>query len=171
MDQTAQAAQHQQMQMLQQFWQAQIQAIETEAADFKTFALPLARIKKVMKSDEDVKVILFFGQGPISIPVSYFQLKMISAEVRFSPAVGAFRLFLTKAQVPILFAKACEIFIQELSFRAWIHTEENKRRTLQRSDIAMAITKCDTFDFLIDIVPREDSKAFRRLEVLLFWIY
>lgn len=41
--------------------------------------------------------------------------------------------------------------------RAWIHAEENKRRTLQRSDIATAITKSDMFDFLIDIVPREEG--------------
>lgn len=39
-----------------------------------------------------------------------------------------------------------------------IHAEENKRRTLQRSDIAAAITKTDMFDFLIDIVPREEFK-------------
>lgn len=35
------------------------------------------------------------------------------------------------AEAPIIFAKAAEIFIQELTLRAWIHTEENKRRTLQ----------------------------------------
>lgn len=29
---------------------------------------------------------------------------------------------------------------------------------LQRNDIAMAITKYDQFDFLIDIVPRDDIK-------------
>lgn len=34
------------------------------------------------------------------------------------------------AEAPILFAKACEIFIIELTFRAWMHTEESKRRTL-----------------------------------------
>lgn len=37
-----------------------------------------------------------------------------------------------------------------------IHAEENKRRTLQRSDIATAISKTDMCDFLIDIVPREE---------------
>jgi nuclear transcription factor Y gamma len=41
--------------------------------------------------------------------------------------------------------------------RAWIHAEENKRRTLQRSDIAAELSKSDMFDFLIDIVPREDA--------------
>lgn len=61
------------------------------------------------------------------------------------------------AEAPILFAKGCEIFITELTMRAWIHAEENKRRTLQRSDIASALTKSDMFDFLIDVVPREDA--------------
>lgn len=88
--------------------------------DIRNQALPLARIKKIMKLDEDVK--------------------MISAEA------------------PMLFAKAAELFIMELTLRAWVHTEDNKRRTLQRSDIAMAITKYDQFDFLIDIVPREEAK-------------
>ena len=39
------------------------------------------------------------------------------------------------AEAPVLFAKAAEIFISELSLRAWIHTEDNKRRTLQVSQI------------------------------------
>lgn len=66
------------------------------------------------------------------------------------------------AEAPLLFAKAAEIFIHELTLRAWIHTENNKRRTLQRNDIAMAITKFDQFDFLIDIVPREEIKPTRK---------
>ena len=70
------------------------------------------------------------------------------------------------AEAPVLFAKACEMFILELSLRAWIHTEENKRRTLQRSDIAMAITKTDVFDFLIDIVPRDDIKPARKVRLV-----
>lgn len=63
------------------------------------------------------------------------------------------------AEAPILFAKGCDIFITELTMRAWIHAEENKRRTLQRSDIASALAKSDMFDFLIDIVPREEATA------------
>ncbi|XP_015788659.1 nuclear transcription factor Y subunit gamma [Tetranychus urticae] len=110
-------------QMLDTFWQRVTEDIKNlNNTDFKNQELPLARIKKIMKLDDDVKVM------------------MISAEA------------------PVLFAKAAEIFITELSLRAWIHTEENKRRTLQRNDIAMAITKYDQFDFLIDIVPREELK-------------
>lgn len=70
------------------------------------------------------------------------------------------------AEAPIIFAKACEIFILELTLRSWLHTEDSKRRTLQRSDVSAAIQKTDTFDFLIDIVPREDSRSMaKKLEV------
>lgn len=106
---------------LNAFWPAiqdEIKKIKT--VDAKNQVLPLARIKKIMKLDEDVK--------------------MISAEA------------------PLLFAKAAETFIHELTLRAWVHTENNKRRTLQRNDIAMAIIQFDQFDFLIDIVPREEAK-------------
>lgn len=111
--------QQQQQQQLQVFWTNQVQEIE-QTADFKNHSLPLARIKKIMKADEDVR--------------------MISAEA------------------PVVFAKACEMFILELTLRSWIHTEENKRRTLQKNDIAAAITRTDIFDFLVDIVPRDELK-------------
>ncbi|XP_065873015.1 nuclear transcription factor Y subunit C-1 [Euphorbia lathyris] len=109
----------QQQHQLQMFWSYQRQEIE-QVNDFKNHQLPLARIKKIMKADEDVR--------------------MISAEA------------------PILFAKACELFILELTIRSWLHAEENKRRTLQKNDIAAAITRTDIFDFLVDIVPRDEIK-------------
>ncbi|VFV22379.1 nuclear transcription factor gamma variant [Lynx pardinus] len=114
-------------QSLQSFWPRVMEEIRNlTVKDFRVQELPLARIKKIMKLDEDVK--------------------MISAEA------------------PVLFAKAAQIFITELTLRAWIHTEDNKRRTLQRNDIAMAITKFDQFDFLIDIVPRDELKPPKRQE-------
>lgn len=113
-----QQQQHQQQQ-LQAFWANQTLEIE-HTSDFRNHSLPLARIKKIMKADEDVR--------------------MISAEA------------------PVVFAKACELFILELTLRAWIHTEENKRRTLQKNDIAAAVTRTDIFDFLVDIVPRDELK-------------
>ncbi|KAJ2726353.1 hypothetical protein GGI07_000667 [Coemansia sp. Benny D115] len=102
------------------FWAAHMASIEDNMPDFKLHLLPLARIKKVMKSDPDVKV------------------QMISAEA------------------PILFSKACEIFITEITQRAWMNAEENKRRTLQRQDVSFAAQKSEMFDFLIDVVPREE---------------
>ncbi|KAF9983166.1 hypothetical protein BGZ75_005395 [Mortierella antarctica] len=108
------------MHLLQSFWMKQIHEIQNVPQDYKLHHLPLARIKKVMKTDDDVKMI--------------------------------------SADAPMIFDKGCDIFITELTLRAWIHAEENKRRTLQRSDIAAAIAKTDTFDFLIDIVPREEYR-------------
>ena len=61
------------------------------------------------------------------------------------------------AEAPILFAKACEMFVMELTTRSWANTEVNKRKTLQKSDIASAIASNDVFDFLIDIVPKEKT--------------
>lgn len=40
----------------------------------------------------------------------------------------------------------------------------------QRNDIAMAITKFDQFDFLIDIVPRDELKpAKRQVNINPYW--
>ena len=104
---------------LDKFWRKQLQAVQelkrqTEQ-DFKTHNdLPLARIKRIMKSDEDVR--------------------MISAEA------------------PVLFAKACELFILDLSIRSWNYSQLHKRRTLQKEDIREAIQKTDIFDFLVDVI-------------------
>ena len=60
------------------------------------------------------------------------------------------------SEAPALFAKACEMFILELTLRSWNHAEENKRRTLQRDDIAAALNTVEVFDFLVDVVPQAD---------------
>jgi hypothetical protein len=46
---------HPQMQLIQQFWAQQIAAVENGEIDYRTHQLPLARIKKVMKTDEEVR--------------------------------------------------------------------------------------------------------------------
>lgn len=105
---------------LARFWAEQtyeMDALEigTEQ-DFKNHNdLPLARIKRIMKSDEDVR--------------------MISAEA------------------PVLFAKACEMFILELTLRSWCFSEKSKRRTLQKDDIDAAINDTPIFDFLVGLQP------------------
>jgi nuclear transcription factor Y, gamma len=75
---------------------------------------------------------------------------------------------------PILFCKACEsassrlhhslpltqnaraVFIAEVTARAFLNADACKRRTVNKSDVARALARSDMFDFLIDIVPRED---------------
>ena len=41
--------------IISNFWQAQMQLLEQTEVDFKNYQLPLARIKKVMKTDDEVK--------------------------------------------------------------------------------------------------------------------
>ena len=60
------------------------------------------------------------------------------------------------SESPVLFAKACELFIQELTMRAYVETELKGRRTLQKTDIAAALSRSDMYDFLIDLIPREE---------------
>lgn len=49
------------------------------------------------------------------------------------------------AEAPVLFAKAAQIFITELTLRAWIHTEDNKRRTLQVMQTHIGKTRASNF--------------------------
>ncbi|URD82577.1 Nuclear transcription factor Y subunit [Musa troglodytarum] len=112
--------QHRQQQQLRAFWANQMSEIE-QATDFKNHSLPLARVKKIMKADEDVHMI--------------------------------------SADAPVVFAKACEMLILELTLRSWIHTEENKRRTLLKNDVTAALSGTGTLDFLVDIVPRDELNA------------
>jgi nuclear transcription factor Y, gamma len=90
-----------------------VNGVQQTLNEFKNHPLPLARIKKIMKSDEDVR--------------------MISSEA------------------PVLFAKACELFILELTHRAWAYSEANRRRTLQQNDIVSAIVnhENEVFEFLV----------------------
>jgi histone H3/H4 len=61
------------------------------------------------------------------------------------------------AEAPVLFAKACEFFILEMTKRAWNVAQEQHRRTLQRSDIAVAIARTHIWDFLLDTVPLQEA--------------
>lgn len=105
---------------LSKFWAKQLQEAG-ETTDSRSHGLPLARIKRIMKADGDVKMV--------------------------------------SSDAPVLFAKACEMFIMELTMRAWDNAEENKRKILGKSDIASAMSKSEMYDFLVDIVPRETTRG------------
>lgn len=70
------------------------------------------------------------------------------------------------AEAPVLFAKACELFILDLTLRAWYYTDCNKRKTLQRNDIAIAVARDEIFEFLTDIVPTEDARPIKKVKIL-----
>lgn len=59
---------------LRSFWQRQIDSAEQETPDLRHPALPLARIKKVMKNDPDIKVcVSFLSGGVISEDASVYR--------------------------------------------------------------------------------------------------
>jgi nuclear transcription factor Y gamma len=94
-----------------------------------------------MKSDEDVRMIS--AEAPVLFAKVSQAHGMASGKCREQEIWNAEAFHL----------QACEMFILELTLRAWNHAEENKRRTLQRSDVAAAITRTDIFDFLVSTSP------------------
>ncbi|XP_057429884.1 nuclear transcription factor Y subunit C-2-like [Lotus japonicus] len=81
-----------------------------------------------------------------------FPLARIKKIMKADPNVNS-----VAADAPVLFSKVCEMFIMDLTMRAWMNAEENKRRTLQTSDIASAISRTEVFDFLVGIVPKDEK--------------
>uniref|UniRef100_A0A3Q7FQN1 Transcription factor CBF/NF-Y/archaeal histone domain-containing protein n=1 Tax=Solanum lycopersicum TaxID=4081 RepID=A0A3Q7FQN1_SOLLC len=74
---------------LEMFWKSQQSQMEN-IKDFKDrLLLPPTRIKKIMKKNEDVRMVA--------------------------------------GESPVLLAKACELFIQDLTLRSSIHAQENHR--------------------------------------------
>ncbi|PKU62122.1 Nuclear transcription factor Y subunit C-3 [Dendrobium catenatum] len=54
------------------------------------------------------------------------------------------------AEAPIVLTRACEMFIFELTRRAWAHAVQNKRRILQKNDIAAVLARTNMYDFLAE---------------------
>lgn len=62
------------------------------------------------------------------------------------------------ADAPVLFAKACEMFILDLTSRSWFQAKEIKRSTLQKNHVAAVIASNFAFNFLVDIIPKDELK-------------
>lgn len=109
------------------FWRRimeEMTSIDPSKEQFKNQELPLSRIKRVMKLENDMLVET--------------SRNMISAEA------------------PLVLAKACEMFILELTLRGWSFAEDVRRRTLLKSDVVRAVWQSEVYDFLIDTIPREE---------------
>ena len=71
---------------------------EAPSVDVRELELPLARIKRIMKLEDEVQSQL---DGRKNMMVS--------------------------SEAPVVFAKACELFILELTLRSWCYSEQSKR--------------------------------------------
>jgi len=122
--------------------------IDPAAENWKIQSLPLARVKKIMKSEEIIMQEL-----------ERERLRRERAEGMTDNQERTNVKFMISGEAPVLMSKACELLIKDLSFRAWQHTERNRRRTLQRQDLHAAVGESEVYDFLIDIVPRVQGAA------------
>ena len=114
---------------LDRMWKTQVDSVQSgtstikdldiivvdDKKDFKKHNdLPIARIKRIMKSDQDVR--------------------MISAET------------------PVIFARACEMFIMDITIRSTQFAEyDNERLVLTKKSILDTIKNTEIFDFLMEI--------------------
>jgi hypothetical protein len=55
--------------------------------------------------------------------------------------------------------QACELFILDLTLRGWVHAEDSRRRTLQRSDIASTVAHWEVLDFLVSASTAHNSNT------------
>ena len=110
---------------LDDFWEKHLKELDNQASTDKDFKnhndLPLARIKRIMKSDEDVRMI--------------------------------------RAEAPVLFAKACELFILELTMRSFLFSEKIERRNLLKVDVNNAVQNTEIFDFLAAVLAEKEKNA------------
>ncbi|KAL3378158.1 hypothetical protein AABB24_004201 [Solanum stoloniferum] len=102
------------------FWNRQKEEI-LRADPKRKPEMPISRIRRAMKSNDQVKMV--------------------------------------SAHSTVLLSKAIEMFIMELTLRAWMQADQGKCQTLKRYDFARAIRDEELFDFLSDIVPLQTSKC------------
>ena len=77
------------------------------------------------------------------------------------------------AEAPVLFAKACELFISDLTIRSYAYTAEDKgkRRTLTREDVCLAVQQTDVYDFLVGVLmPSELCWLVKGAKTLFFFL-
>lgn len=152
---------------------------DTETENWKNQALPLGRIKKIMKSEEfamqeierkqrgeaAMKMLQDAANTAETSNVSNIDKKPSVAVAAANAngnantntttsTSGGGSKFMISAEAPALMTKACELLVREIATRAWKHTDGHRRKTLQRADVHAAVGETEVFDFLIDIVPR-----------------
>jgi len=126
-----------------------IHGIDSATENWRNQKLPLAKIKKIMKS-EDVILQELERDRQERLAAAEGQAAAAAANAANEKSTK----FMISGEAPVLMSKACELMIKDLSFRAWRHTERNRRRTLQKQDLHAAVGESEVYDFLIDIVPR-----------------
>ncbi|XP_023552994.1 nuclear transcription factor Y subunit C-4-like [Cucurbita pepo subsp. pepo] len=92
--------------------------------------------------------VTYWKTGPHSLPLARIKkiMKKSGEDVK-----------MISAEAPIVFSKACELFIEELTKRSWMIAMQSKKRMLHKEDVASAILATDIFDFLIGLIFHETT--------------
>ena len=121
-------AQHQKLQQqLHAFWEAQsesIASIDPATFDFAKTEIPITRIRRIMRIEDDANAQLGYKRFSVSIDAT------------------------------VMVAKLCELFILDLSTRGWSYAADSNRKTLRRGDLVMATTRDEMLHFLTDVLHR-----------------
>lgn len=94
----------------EQFWSKKLKEVNSENNCFLKHELPLARIKKLMRVEEDVRNVA--------------------------------------SEVPQLFSKVTQVFIEEITYKALEKASMRKKRIIQKEDVHEVITSSEIYDFL-----------------------
>mmetsp|Transcript_50107 Transcript_50107/g.108896 ORF Transcript_50107/g.108896 Transcript_50107/m.108896 type:complete len:133 (+) Transcript_50107:198-596(+) len=71
------------------------------------------------------------------------------------------------SEAPVVFAKACELFVHELTIRAWMHAELHGRQVLVKKDIVNAIARTPSLSFVDGFLQEDGDTQVRQRPVAL----
>ncbi|KAG7537399.1 Histone-fold [Arabidopsis suecica] len=93
-------------------------------------------------------------EGDLNFKNHEFPITRIKRIMKFDPDVT-----MVAGEAPILFSKACEMFIMDVTMRSWLHAQESNRLTIKRSDVAAAVDRTLIIDFLLDVVDEDEGES------------
>ena len=108
-----------------------------------------AQLDSFWKAQKEEQLALH-SSGPLKPDFKTVADLPLSRVKRVMKADGDVRM--VSAEAPVVFARACAMFILDLTLRSWFEATGKDRRTIQREDVHDAILKADVYDFLVDIV-------------------
>jgi len=117
---------------IEEYWINQslnIQSIDSLSHNYKKTNLPLSRLRRIMRGEDEIK----------------FQMGLQKCNL--------------STDAPIVMNLACNLFIKELVLKAFTHTKEKDRVTLVEGDLLNSLVHDEMYDFFMDFIqPQVTTK-------------
>lgn len=125
------------------------------ASDYKNHEFAKSRMKRLVKSSNSAQVC-------ICDQITCSSLILVNSKV-FNPSIFIYICVCVckqkvKAESPFILAKACELLIEDIARRSWLRTKNNRRRSLEKSDIINAMLDSKEHSFLIDKIITDSNQ-------------